>query len=270
MAFSRVEAEGDEQIAGVSDGGVGEQAFDVALQQRAEVADAHAGDGEELDQEDPVRAQRGHAVEEEAQQHGEGGGLGRGGHQADDRRGRALVDIRRPDVEGSERDLEAEADEHHRDGEDGEVRRGGGRDAVVDGGDGGGAGCAEAERDAVEEECGGEAAEQEVFERGLGGGGLAFAEARKDVGGDRRDLEADEDHEQLDGAGHEHHAGGAEERERVELAGVRVGRAVEVVERGEQSDEHDGRDEQVEEDGEVIDLDRAVERADGAPLELAE
>ena len=130
----------------------------------------------------------------------------------------------------------------------------------------GGAGGSEAERDAVEEECGGEAAEQEVFDGGLGGGGLALAEAREDVGGDRGDLKADEDHEQLDRASHEHHAGGAEEHERVVLAGVRVGRAFEVVERGEQGDEDDGRDEQVEEDGEGIDLHGAVERGDGAPL----
>ena len=101
------------------------------LQQRAEVADAHDGDGEQLDEDDPVVLQRGHAVEEEAQQHGEGGGLGRGGHHADDGRGRALVDIRRPDVEGSGGDLEAEADEHHARSPGWQVRRGGVGEAVV-------------------------------------------------------------------------------------------------------------------------------------------
>ena len=124
--------------------------------------------------------------------------------------------------------------------------------------DGGGAGGSEGEGDAVEEEGGGEGAEQEVLDGGLGGGGLAFAEAGHDVGGDGGDLEADEDHEQLDGAGHEHHAGGAEEDEGEVLAGV-AGVAFEVVERAEQGDEDDGGDEQVEEDGEGVDLDGAGE-----------
>jgi hypothetical protein len=47
--------------------------------------------------------------------------------------------------------------------------------------------------------------------------------------GDGGDLKPDEDHEELDGAGHEHHAGGAEEDEREVFAGVR-GVAFEVVE----------------------------------------
>ena len=65
----------------------------------------------------------------------------------------------------------------------------------------------------------------------------------EDVGGDGGDLEADEDHEELDRAGHEHHADGAEEDEGEVLAGV-AGVAFEVVERAEQGDENDGADEQ--------------------------
>ena len=65
----------------------------------------------------------------------------------------------------------------------------------------------------------------------FGAGGLALAEAGQDVGGDGRDLEADEDHQQLDRAGHEHHADGAEEDQREVFAGVAWRwAAVEVVE----------------------------------------
>ena len=87
---------------------------------------------------------------------------------------------------------------------------------------------------------------------------LAFAEAGHDVGGDGGDLEADEDHEQLDGAGHEHHADCAEEDEGEVLACVGCV-AVEVVERAEQRGNDDGADEQVEEDAEGVDLDGAGE-----------
>ncbi len=93
-------------------------------------------------------------------------------------------------------------------------------EAGGDGGDAGRAGGSEAEGDAVEEEGRGEAAEEEVLEGGFGGCRAAFAEAGEDVGGDGGDFEADEDHEELDGAGHEHHAGGAEADEGEVLAGV--------------------------------------------------
>ncbi len=118
----------------------------------------------------------------------------------------------------------------------------GGLEAVGDGVDVGRAGGSEGERDAVEEEGGGEGAEKEVLDGGLGAGGLSLAEAAEDVGGDRGDLEADEDHQELDRAGHEHHADGAEAEQGEVLAGV-AGVAFEVVERAEQGDQDDGCDE---------------------------
>ena len=206
----------------------------------------------------------GRGVEEEAEQDGEGGGFGRGGHQADDRGGSALVDVGCPDVEGGGGDLEAETDEDHADSEPAEERGFGDSHARGDGGDAGGAGCAEAQRDAVEEEGGGEAAEKEVLDGGLGCGGAAFAETGEDVGGDRGDFEADEDHEELDGRSHEHHAGGAEADEGKVLAGMRYRAVFEVIERGEQGNDDDCGDEEVEEDGEVVDLDGRVEGGEGA------
>ncbi len=72
------------------------------------------------------------------------------------------------------------------------------------------------------------------------------AVARHDVGGDGRDFERDEDQQQLDGGGHEHHADGAELDEGEEFAeafGLRGDR----VEDDEQRGEHDAGDEDVEE-----------------------
>ncbi len=56
-----------------------------------------------------------------AQQQREGRGFGRGGEQRDDGRGRAFVDVGRPDVEGRGGDLEENADEHERQGGENEA-----------------------------------------------------------------------------------------------------------------------------------------------------
>ncbi len=51
---------------------------------------------------------------EDAQEDGEGGGFRTGGKEGRDRRGRALVDVRRPDLERRGRNFEAQPDEHQR------------------------------------------------------------------------------------------------------------------------------------------------------------
>ena len=81
-----------------------------------------------------------------------------------------------------------------------------------------GAGGAEDQRDAVEQECGGEGAEQEVLDGGFRAAAGLLAVAGEDVGGDGGDFESDEDDQQLDGAGEQAHADGAEDDERVVLA----------------------------------------------------
>ncbi len=64
----------------MGDGGVGQQALDVALQERAEVADGHRQHGEDPDEDGPAVLHGGEAGEGDAEQDGEGGGLGGGGH----------------------------------------------------------------------------------------------------------------------------------------------------------------------------------------------
>ena len=193
-----------------------------------------------------------------AQKQGEGRGFGRGGEQRDDGRGRAFVDVGRPDVEGRGGDFEENADEHERQrGEnEGLILRGGREcgDLVDLRGSGG----AEDERDAVEQECGGEGAEQEVFDGGFRAAAGVLAVAGEDVGGDGRDFESDEDDEQLDGAGEQAHADCAEDNERVELA-LMVAVFGERVEREQEGHENDAADEDVEEDGEGAGFDGGEE-----------
>ena len=52
--------------------------------------------------------------QEDAQENGKGGGFGSRRHERADRRGRALIDVRRPDLERRSGNLEAEPDEHQR------------------------------------------------------------------------------------------------------------------------------------------------------------
>ena len=164
-------------------------------------------------------------------------------------------------------DLEAEADDHHGEREEGHAWRRTAAKAGGDRGDAGGTGGAECERNAVEEERGGKRAEQEVLDGGLGGRDLGLAEAGHDVSGDGRDLEADEDHQELDRTGHQHHADGAEEDQRVVLAGV-AGFAFKVFERAEQRGDDDCGDKQVEENAEGVDLNAPAECGEDAEAKL--
>ena len=112
------------KISGVRDGGVGQHALDVPLGQRAEVADRHRQDGHDPDQDDPDVRLAAKARVGDAQQHGKGCGLGRGRHKANDRCGRAFVDIGRPDMKGRSGDFESEADQHHAECDGQQQRRG--------------------------------------------------------------------------------------------------------------------------------------------------
>jgi hypothetical protein len=93
-------------------------------------------------------------------------------------------------------------------------------EALGDAGEVGVAGDDVEQRGAHEEERGGEGAEEEVLEGGLGGAGVAAAEAGHRVDAERHGLEAQEEHEHVVGAGEQHRAGGRERDEGVVLAAV--------------------------------------------------
>jgi hypothetical protein len=89
----------------MGDGGVAQQALQVALQQRQEVAGEHADHGQ--DGQDQGRDSGGQHGLEAPQQQREHGALGHRGDQGGHGHRRALEDIRGPEVEGDQGQLEA-------------------------------------------------------------------------------------------------------------------------------------------------------------------
>ena len=160
-------------------------------------------------------------------------------------------------MERSRGDFEAQADEHQPHGEIGQrglLRMQDIRDVVDVGGSGG----AVDHGHAVEEERGGERAEQKILQRRLGAFRGAAAHAGKNVGRDRRNLQRDEDQHQLDGGRHQHHADGAEENQSVILAAGTDALHIEVIKRGEDDDQRNHQHDHMEEHAEGVNPDHVV------------
>ena len=101
--------------SGVRDAGIGQHALDVGLHEGDETAKRHGQHRDHGDDNDPDIRRRGHGVEEDAQQDGEGGGLRPHRHEGGDGRRCPLVDVRHPHVERHRADLENQAgDQEHR------------------------------------------------------------------------------------------------------------------------------------------------------------
>ncbi len=96
---------------GVVDRRVRQHALDVALDDGQPGPEQEGDDGDGVDDRLPVGVQRAEGRDEHPQQRGEPADLGHRGHEARDRRGRALVDVGRPHVERDGRHLEGEADQ---------------------------------------------------------------------------------------------------------------------------------------------------------------
>ena len=76
------------------------------------------------------------------------------------------------------------------------------------------------QRDPVEQEGGGERPEHEVLHAGFLGLVPAHVHGGEDVDGERQDLEADEQHDQVVGRRHDHAARGRQQDERVQLGAL--------------------------------------------------
>ena len=109
----------------MGDRGVGEQPLDVGLGDRQHRADDH-GEDRDRPRAPSCQSQRSAPTADEGhpQDRPEGGELGAGGHEAGDRGGRALVDVRGPRVERHGADLEQQADEQQDDSRAAGGRRG--------------------------------------------------------------------------------------------------------------------------------------------------
>ena len=126
------------------------------------------------------------------------------------------------------------------------------------------AGGAVDQRDTVQEEAGGEAAEQEILERRFVAALIVAQIAGQDVARDGRDLQTDEDHDQIVGRGHQALPGDREQQQRVVFAGLGILPREETV--GREDGQDTDRDHQhAEEGGEAIHHQHAAERrsADG-------
>ena len=113
----RAGREPDERIADMADGAVGHQPLDVLLADGGEGAEPHGSHRDEDYDLVPLAASSWEGAEEDPEQQRHGGDLGRCGEECGDRSRRALVDIRRPHVEGHRRDFEGQCrgDEHEPD-----------------------------------------------------------------------------------------------------------------------------------------------------------
>ena len=89
----------------MGDGGVGQHALDVFLDDGHQVAQGHGDRGED-DQGDGKVIAGAVGQDRQAQEQGHRGGLGGGGDEGDDLIGAPLVDVRGPEVEGEHGELE--------------------------------------------------------------------------------------------------------------------------------------------------------------------
>ena len=106
--------EPDEDVARVRDRGVREHAFDVGLDHGRDAADGEREHRERPHRRAPVLPVEREREREHPDQGGEARGLRRRRHERGHRRGRALVDVRRPHVERHGGDLEPQPDEQQR------------------------------------------------------------------------------------------------------------------------------------------------------------
>ena len=120
------------------------------------------------------------------------------------------------------------------------------------------------QRDPVEQERGGEGAEDEILHRRLGRGKLALEESGEHVQRERHQLERQEQDNEIAGGGEQHHAAGREEDEGVVLA--RLGPVPsKVVDREHHDERRRVADHHVGEEREVVEHEHVLERAPGLP-----
>ncbi|OPZ87490.1 MAG: hypothetical protein BWY76_00440 [bacterium ADurb.Bin429] len=160
------------------------------------------------EEQQPLFAERLEAVERQhAHEHGEAGGFAGGGEEGDHRGRRALIDIRRPEVERRSRHLEEEADQHHEQRDKGERRQ---RGRLREHGQMRGTILHEEKADAVDEDRRSQRTEQQVLGARFRRARVLFLPGRERVEAERGNLQSQEDDYQVQAAHHHHQADGGE------------------------------------------------------------
>ena len=253
------------------DARVGEHPLHVRLDERAEVPPEDRDRGQDGQRDRPELLLGREGDEQHAHRDHERRDLRRRRHERGHRRGRALVDVRRPHVERRRGELEREPDEDHREPADEEelvglVRGGGDLDEPEL------AGPAVDERGAEEQDGRAEAPDDQVLEPRLERREPVDPGRDEHVERDREPLEAEEEREQRVRLEEEAHPGDGGEEERVvlddALAVVRdrrgrvVPRRAALPVRDPDREEPGDRDEDLADLGEAVAHERAVhERA---------
>ena len=124
--------EADEEVSGVGDRGIGEEAFEVVLSEGDGVAQGHGEDGEDGGEQDGLVGDEGEVGDlggdgfpgedggEDAEHGDEADGLGKPGEHGGEQVGRALVNVGGVEVERDGGDAEGEAGHDEDEGDGGE------------------------------------------------------------------------------------------------------------------------------------------------------
>ncbi len=119
----RMRRDGHQHVAGVRDGTIRQHPLDVGLLDGGEVAHDHGSHGAAPHDRLPAVRDGSESGHEYAQQNREGRRLGTDRKETRDRRGSALINIRRPDLKRGRGNFEAEPDEHQTGGGSSERQR---------------------------------------------------------------------------------------------------------------------------------------------------
>ena len=203
----------------MGDGGIGQQALDVLLKQRQEIAEEHGGHGDDAQHRHYRVVVQETAVPAVTEQQRHHGALGDRGQIGCHRGGGTLVDVRRPHVERHHRQLETGADHHHAEspeqqqgrlpclagqhrGHGGEIH---GAEVRVD------------ERHAEEQKGRGSRRQDQVLDAGLERGPGGAEIGHQAVEGDAQDLQPEEKRNEVIAGGQHRATEGGQREQQVEL-----------------------------------------------------
>ena len=211
------------------DAGVGEEALEVVLRHRGEVAIEQRQHCEEHEDANHFRADCGDCEEdvEHTDENDESGGFAAHAEERGDGCRCALIYVGNPKLERRGCNFEAERDEHEHDAKQERMFISHERSAVGESGDERGlhidktglAGESENPGDSIHKESGAERAEDEVFHAGFERLLMAAHVGDEDVESDRDEFQRDKDEHEIHRRSHEHEPGADENRETVKLAG---------------------------------------------------
>ena len=218
-AFRRCGFNGDEQKPGVTDRRVGKHPLHITLAHRQDRADEQREHGKRVDGGLPGFGVLPEAHDEHADHPREAGGLDARGHVRHNGARCALIHVGRPRVKRCGRNLERQAHKHEREADEqhalvGQLTLG---QEGLDRGQVGRAGGAVDERDAVQQKRRGKRAEHEVFDACLLRLCAAQVHGREHVHRDRQRLDAEEQDDEVVGAGHDDATRRRQQQQHIEL-----------------------------------------------------